>query len=150
MVPRRLFARVSPRDGRAAFIFAVAAYVLFSLFDWITTAVALESGGTEGNPLAASVFSSFGDAGLLAFKAIAAGMIIAILVFIPRRIMSLRIATWVAAVFAMISAVIVIHNVQAYGSLLSVHHGPTYHATAPSARLIGKRASPGSVDLAGR
>ena len=132
----RLFSRVSSRDGRAVFILAVMAYILFSLFDWVTTAVALASGGAEGNPVAASVFASFGNAGLLAFKAIVVAVIVAILAFIPRRIMSLRLATWVAAIFAVISAVIVIHNVQAYVSLAQLPHGPTYHATAPSARLI--------------
>lgn len=132
----RLFTRVSPRDGRAVFILALTAYTLFSLFDWVTTAVALASGGSEGNPVAASVFASFGDAGLLAFKAVVVAVIVSILVFIPRRIMSLRLATWVAAIFAVMSAVIVIHNVHAYGSLLQQPHGPTYHATAPSARLV--------------
>lgn len=134
---RRLFARVSPRDSRVVFIFAVAAYVLFSLFDWITTALALESGGTEGNPVAASIFSVFGNAGLLVFKAVVVAIIIAVLAAIPRRIMSLRVATWIGAIFAIVAAVTVIHNAQAYAALLQVHHGPTYHSTAPSARLIG-------------
>lgn len=136
MLSSRLFARVSPRDNRAIFFFALAAYGLFSLFDWVTTAVALASGGSEGNPIAASVFASFGNAGLLAFKAIVVAVIVLVLVFIPRRVMSLRLATWVAAIFAVISAVIVIHNVQAYASLVQLPHGPTYHATAPAARLI--------------
>lgn len=136
MLSSRLFARVSPRDDRAIFVLALAAYVLFSLFDWLTTAVALASGGAEGNPLAASVFASFGDVGLLAFKAVVVAIIIAVLVLIPRRVMSLRVATWIAAVFAVVSAVFVIHNVQAYTSLLDQHHGPTYHVTAPDARLV--------------
>lgn len=132
----RLFGRVSQRDNRAIFIGALTAYGLFSLFDWITTAVALASGGTEGNPIAATVFASFGDAGLLAFKALVVALIVAVLVLIPRRIMSLRLATWVAAIFAVIAAFTVIHNVQAYASLLQQPHGPTYHSTAPSARLV--------------
>ena len=136
MVASRLFSRLSRRDDRAAFVFAVAAYVLFSLFDWVTTAFALASGGSEGNPVAASVFASFGDAGLLAFKALVVAVIVAVLVLIPRRVMSLRLATWVAAIFAVISAFIVIHNVQAYTALLQQPHGPTYHATAPAARLV--------------
>ena len=136
MVGSRLFARVSTRGGRAVFLFAVTAYVLFSLLDWITTAVALGAGGAEGNPLAASVFSVFGNAGLLVFKAVVVATIIAILVLIPRRIMSLRVATWIAAIFAVVSAVTVIHNAEAYTSLLHQSHGPTYHTTAPSARLI--------------
>lgn len=136
MLSSRLFARVSRRDDRAIFIGALAAYGLFSLFDWVTTAVALGSGGSEGNPIAASVFASFGNAGLLAFKAIVVAVIVAVLVFIPRRIMSLRLATWVAAIFAIISAFIVIHNVHAYASLVELPHGPTYHTTAPAARLI--------------
>lgn len=136
MVAGRLLGRVSTRDGRAVLLFALFAYVLFSLFDWITTAVALDAGGTEGNPLAASVFSMFGSSGLLVFKLLVVAVIVAVLLWIPRRIMSLRVATWVALVFAVVSAVIVISNVHAYGSLLMQHHGPTYHATAPSARLI--------------
>lgn len=136
MVAGRLFSRLSPRDDRVAFLFAAAAYVLFSLFDWTTTALSLGVGGTEGNPLAASVFSMFGNAGLLVFKAVVVAVIIAILVLMPRRVMSLRVATWIAAIFAVVSAVIVIHNVQAYASLLNAPHGPTYHATAPEARLI--------------
>ena len=136
MVRVRLLSPVSARDGRATFVLAVAAYVLFSLFDWVTTVVSLAAGGAEGNPIAASVFSMFGSAGLLVFKALVVGLIIAILLLIPRRVMSLRVATWVAAAFAVVSAVTVIHNVQAYGSLVNLPHGPTYHATAPSARLI--------------
>src|SRR5215472_3337824 len=118
MVAGRLFSRLSPRDDHAAFLLAIAAYVLFSLFDWITTAVSLEVGGAEGNPLAASVFSTFGNSGLLVFKALVVAVIIAILVVMPRRVMSLRVATWIAAIFAVVSAVIVIHNVQAYASLV--------------------------------
>ena len=136
MVGSRLFAPVSTRYGRRVFVVAVAAYVFFSLFDWITTALALGVGGDEGNPLAASVFSVFGNAGLLVFKAVVVAVIIATLAFIPRRIMSLRVATWIAAIFAIVSALTVIHNASAYASLLHQPHGPTYHTTAPSARLI--------------
>ena len=136
MVTGRLLGRVSNRDGRAVLLFALFTYVLFSLFDWVTTAVALDAGGAEGNPLAASVFSMFGSGGLLVFKALVVAVILAVLLWIPRRIMSLRVATWVALVFAVLSAVIVISNVHAYGSLVTLHHGPTYHATAPEARLI--------------
>lgn len=132
----RLLAPLRPRDSRAVFVLALSAYVLFSLFDWITTAVALAAGGAEGNPIAASVFSVFGNAGLLVFKVIVVAIIIAVLVLIPRRIMSLRVATWVGAVFAVIAAVTVIHNVQAYMSLLDAHHGPAFKTTAPSARLV--------------
>lgn len=136
MVAGRLLGPVSIRDGRAVLLFALFTYVLFSLFDWVTTAVALEAGGTEGNPLAASVFSMFGSSGLLVFKALAVVAIVAILLAMPRRIMSLRVATWIAAAFAVVSAVIVISNAHADSSLLAQHHGPTYHATAPAARLI--------------
>ncbi len=136
MVARRLLAPVSAREGRAALTVTLGAYVVFSLFDWITTAVALAAGGSEGNPIAASVFEMFGNVGLLVFKAVVVTSIIAVLMFIPRRIMSFRIATWVAAIFALVSAVTVIHNAQAYSSLLSRPHTPTYHSTAPLARLI--------------
>lgn len=132
----RLLAPVSRRDSRAVFFFALSAYVLFSLLDWITTAVALAAGGTEGNPIAASVFSVFGNAGLLVFKAVVVAIIIAALMLIPRRIMSLRVATWIGAIFAVVAAVTVIHNVQAYISLLQHPHTPPYHSTAPTARLV--------------
>lgn len=144
----RLLAPLRPRDRRAAFVLALSAYVLFSLFDWTTTAVALSAGGAEGNPIAASIFSVFGNAGLLVFKVIVVAIIIAILVFIPRRIMSLRVATWLGAIFAVVAAVIVIHNMQAYMSLLNAHHGPTYTTTAPSARLIVQWS--GTANDAGR
>ncbi|MGH7687162.1 MAG: DUF5658 family protein [Candidatus Dormibacteria bacterium] len=136
MLRRRLLTRVSLKESRIAFIFVLVAYVFFSLFDWITTVIALDAGGSEGNPVAASVFSVFGNAGLLVFKAVVIAVIVAVLVFIPRRIMSLRVATWVAAVFAIVAAVIVIHNMQAYLSLQHQPHGPTYHSTAPEARLL--------------
>ena len=125
-----------PRDDRAVFFLALSAYVLFSLFDWLTTVFSLEAGGAEGNPIAASVFSAFGNTGLLTFKAVVVGVIIAVLMLIPRRVMSLRIATWVAAAFAVISAVTVIHNIQAYESLVNHAHASAYNSTAPSARLI--------------
>lgn len=145
----RLLAPLRPRDRRAVFVLALATYVLFSIFDWTTTAVALAAGGAEGNPVAAAVFAVFGNAGLLVFKVIVVAVIITILVFIPRRIMSLRVATWVGAVFAIVAAVTVIHNMQAYMSLLNAHHGPTYTTTAPSARLIVDRSAAGnSADLA--
>lgn len=136
MVRTRLLAPVRPRDDRAVFFLALLAYVLFSLFDWLTTVFSLDAGGVEGNPIAASVFSMFGNPGLLTFKALVVVLIIAILILIPRRIMSMRVATWIAAAFAIVSAVTVIHNVQAYGSLVNLPHGPTYHSTAPSSRLI--------------
>lgn len=132
----RLFAPTGRRDGRAVFLFALFAYVLFSLFDWATTATALAAGGKEGNPIAASVFAVFGNAGLLVFKVVVVAIIIAILLLIPRKVMSLRVATWIAAIFALVAAVTVIHNVQAYTSLLQHPHPPTYHSTAPEARLI--------------
>ena len=136
MLRKRLLSSVSSRDGRTAFVFVLAAYVLFSLLDWTTTAVALASGGREGNPVAASVFSMFGDAGLLVFKVVVVAVIVAALLLVPRRIMSQRVALYVAAAFAIVAAVTVIHNVQAYASLLQAPHGPTYNTTAPQARLI--------------
>ena len=72
------------------------AYALFSLLDWMTTARALPQGGHEGNPIAALLYEQFGSAGLLLFKAIVVALIIAVLVLIPRRVMSQRVAVWVA------------------------------------------------------
>lgn len=136
MLRGRLLARVSPQEGRTIFLFALAAYALFSLLDWLTTAQALAYGGREGNPIAASVFAQYGDIGLLVFKGVIVAFIIAVLVLMPRRVMSLRIATYLAVAFAVAVAFTDIHNVQAYAQLLHVHHGSAYSTTAPAARFV--------------
>src|ERR1700676_4071789 len=77
-----------------AFRLVAIGYVAFSLADVLTTAYALANGGRERNPLAASVYTSYGMGGLLAFKAGVVGVIVLTLRFMPR-----RPACWVGTVF---------------------------------------------------
>jgi hypothetical protein len=95
----------------------LVAYALFSLFDWLTTSTALPAGGREGNPIAASLYTEYGSAGLLVFKVLVVAVIVGVLVFIPRRVMSQRVAVWVATGFVILTAVAVIGNVHALASL---------------------------------
>jgi hypothetical protein len=83
----------------------------------VTTTTALPQGGREGNPLAASLYTQFGPTGLLTFKVLVVALIIGVLVFIPRRVMSQRVAVWVATAFVVVTAVAVIGNVHALASL---------------------------------
>jgi nitrate reductase gamma subunit len=100
-----------------AFGLALATYALFSLLDWLTTSTALPAGGREGNPLAASLYTEYGSAGLLVFKVMVVAVIIGVLVYIPRRVMSQRVAVWVTTGFVILTAVAVIGNVHALASL---------------------------------
>ena len=127
---RRLLTDTGPRAARWIFWLAVAAFVVFSLLDVVTTSAALAAGGREGNPIAARVFHALGNGGLLAFKSIVVAIIIAVLVLAPRRVLSLRVATYVAAVFAAVMATVVMHNVQAYASLVQRGHACTYHSAS--------------------
>ncbi len=99
------------------FRLVLAAYVVVSVLDWVTTASALPQGGREGNPIAASLYSQYGSAGLLLFKGVVVAVIITILVLIPRRIMSRRVAVWVGTAFVAITAFAVIGNLHALASL---------------------------------
>jgi hypothetical protein len=114
---RALRSEVSLNGRNAAFRLVLVAYALFSLLDWVTTTTALPQGGREGNPLAASLYTEFGSAGLLAFKVLTVAVIIGVLIFIPRRVMSQRVAVWVATAFVVVTAVAVIGNVHALASL---------------------------------
>src|SRR5438270_916326 len=87
--------RPSPPHGTRAFQFAAFAYVVFGLLDCVTTAMALARGGREGNQLAASIYADHGLLSLFAFKAVVVAFIIAVLVWLPR-----RLAAWVTTVFA--------------------------------------------------
>jgi membrane-bound metal-dependent hydrolase YbcI (DUF457 family) len=112
-----LRAEVSTRDRNTVFRFVVAAYALFSLLDWMTTTTALALGGRERNQIAASLYQQYGSAGLLLFKGLVVAVIVAVLVRIPRRIMSLRVAVWVATGFVVITALAVLGNVHALETL---------------------------------
>lgn len=114
---RVLRSEVSARDRNAAFRFVLIVYALFSLLDWMTTARALPQGGQEGNPIASVLYAQFGSAGLLLFKAVVVTVIIGVLVLIPRRLGSQRIAVWVGTAFVVVTALAVIGNAQALASL---------------------------------
>jgi Domain of unknown function (DUF5658) len=130
---RALRSEVSLRDRNAAFLFVLIAYALFSLLDWVTTTTALPQGGREGNPIAASLYTEYGPAGLLTFKALIVALIIGVLVFIPRRVMSQRVAVWVTTAFVVVTALAVIGNVHA---LASLQNGNLQPQSFPHVRLI--------------
>ena len=119
---------MSGRNLKAILITVLIAYVVFSLLDWLTTATALASGGREGNPIASSIYVQYGAAGLLAFKAIVVGVIIAILVRMPRRVMSLRLAVWAATAFTLVTAAAVVGNLHA---LQHLTNGGELHQLLP-------------------
>jgi ABC-type transport system involved in multi-copper enzyme maturation permease subunit len=130
---RTLRSEISARDRTAVFRFVIIAYVLFSFLDWMTTAAALALGGREGNPIARSLYAESGSAGLLLFKALVVALIVLVLIRIPRRIMSQRVAVWVATTFVVVTALAVIGNVRALGSLPG---GGPHHDSAAVARLM--------------
>jgi hypothetical protein len=102
------WARNIDRHGTSAFQVAALAYVFFGLLDCVTTAVALARGGREGNQFAASLYSSYGLAGLFTLKAIVVALILGILVIVPR-----RLAAWVTTAFASGVALAVVGNLHA-------------------------------------
>lgn len=105
MARRLLLTRVTDRQ-EDAFSIAVAAYVLFSMLDCFTTAVALASGQAfERNPFAASIYAAHGVYGLYLLKFIVVAAIIIGLRMLPR-----GIATWVATVFTAVIALAVVAN----------------------------------------
>jgi hypothetical protein len=114
---RALRSEVSLRGSNAAFGLVLITYALVSVLDLVTTTAALPAGGREGNPIAASLYLEYGSIGLLVFKALVVPVIIGVLVFIPRRVMSQRVAVWVAIGFVVITALAVVGNVHAIASL---------------------------------
>jgi hypothetical protein len=54
---------------------------------------------------------------LLLFKVLVVTLIVGVLLRIPRRIMSQRVAVWVATAFVVVTALAVIGNVEALRSL---------------------------------
>ena len=104
---RLLFTRLTTRE-QDVFAISVAAYVLFSMLDCFTTAVALASGRAyERNPFAASIYGAHGVYGLYLFKFIVVAVIIAGMRIVPR-----VAATWVATAFTAVIALAVVANLQ--------------------------------------
>jgi Domain of unknown function (DUF5658) len=130
---RSLRSEVSTRDRIAALRLVLIAYALFSFLDWITTATALAQGGRERNPIAASLYAQYGSPGLLLFKVLVVALIIGVFMVIPRRVMSLRIAVWVATAFVAFTALAVIGNVHALASLT---HSAGQYQSVPETRSI--------------
>jgi hypothetical protein len=88
------------------FSIAVVAYILFSLLDCLTTAVALTSGRAyERNPFASSIYASHGIAGLYLLKLAVVSVIIVGLRALPR-----KVALWVATCFTAVVALAVVGN----------------------------------------
>jgi len=108
MLGNRLLSRVDTRDRDAAFVFAILSYVLFSVLDVMTTLAALAQGLRERSRLGASLYMQYGSAGLWVAKGAVVGLIVAVLVVMPR-----RVAVWVGTVFAVWTAVAVIGNLHA-------------------------------------
>lgn len=105
MARRLLLQRVSSRP-QDIFAIALAAYILFSLLDCFTTAVALGSGRAyERNPFAASIYEAHGILGLYLVKFAVVAVIIAGMRILPR-----NIATWLATLFTATVAVAVVGN----------------------------------------
>jgi hypothetical protein len=108
MLSNRLLSRVDTRDRDAAFAFAILSYVLFSVLDVMTTLVALAQGLREHSTLGASLYAQYGAAGLWVAKGAAVGLIVAVLVVMPR-----RVAVWVGTAFAIWTALAVVGNLHA-------------------------------------
>ena len=105
MARRLALARVSSRE-QDVFAISVAAYILFSMLDCFTTAVALASGSAfERNPFAASIYSAHGVYGLYLLKFVVVALIIVGLRMLPR-----ALATWVATAFTTVIALAVVAN----------------------------------------
>ena len=106
----RLLSRVDSRDRNAAFYFAIVTYALFSVLDVMTTVRALGDGLHERNAFGASLYDTYGAAGLWAAKGIVVSLIVAMLVAMPR-----RVAVWVGTALAVWTALVVIGNLHALG-----------------------------------
>lgn len=105
MARRLLLTRVSDRE-QDVFSISVAAYVLFSMLDCFTTAVALASGRAyERNPFAAFIYGAHGILGLYLLKFIVVAVIIIGMRALPR-----SVATWVAIAFTAVIALAVVGN----------------------------------------
>ena len=107
-----LFSRVDRAATDGLFRIVALAYVAFSLGDCVTTAYVLAHGGRERNPIASSLYGSYGMGALVAFKAAVVAVILVTLGFLPR-----RPAVWVATAFCVIAALAVAGNLQAFNHL---------------------------------
>jgi Domain of unknown function (DUF5658) len=72
--------------GNPAFALAWWVYVVGSVADCVTTAVALGHGLHERNPVARAIYQSSGMGALWAFKFAVLGVILAGLTWLPRRV----------------------------------------------------------------
>lgn len=98
-------ARVTSRE-QDVFAISLAAYILFSLLDCFTTAVALASGrAVERNPFAAAIYGSHGILGLYFLKFTVLALIIVGMRVIPR-----SAASWLATAFTAVVALAVVSN----------------------------------------
>lgn len=98
-------ARVTSRE-QDVFAISLAAFVLFSLLDCFTTAVALASGrAVERNPFAAAIYGSHGILGLYFLKFAILAVIIVGMRVIPR-----GAAAWLATAFTAAVALAVVSN----------------------------------------
>jgi hypothetical protein len=112
-----LRAEVIARGRNAPFRVVLAAYAAFSFLDWFTTVSALPRGGREANPVAASLYLQYGSVGLLLFKAMVVAVSTAVLLLLPRRVVTERVAIWVATAFVLITGLAVIDNAHALAAL---------------------------------
>jgi hypothetical protein len=105
MVRSRLLSQVDARERDAALYFAILSYVLFSALDVMTTVAALGNGLRERNAFGASLYRQYGAAGLWTAKGVVVGLIVGVLVLMPR-----RAAVWVGTAFALWTALAVVGN----------------------------------------
>ena len=103
---RRFFQAQATSHEQDVFAISLAAYILFSLLDCFTTAVALASGrAIERNPFAAAIYGSHGILGLYFLKFAVLALIIIGMRVIPR-----GVAAWLATAFTAVVALAVASN----------------------------------------
>jgi hypothetical protein len=132
-----LRAEVIARGRNAPFRLVLAAYAALSFLDWFTTVSALPRGGREANPVAASLYLQYGSIGLFLFKAMVVTASTAVLLLLPRRVVTERVAIWVATAFVLVTGLAVIDNAHA---LAALWHGASGAQPATAARLFFGRA----------
>jgi hypothetical protein len=103
-----LLSQVDRTSVNFAFWLVAGGYVIFSLVDCLTTSYGLAHGGRERNPIAASLYASYGIGALFALKAAIVAVIVLTLQHLPR-----RPAVWVGVVFAAAMGLVVSANLAA-------------------------------------